>query len=319
MKTINRTHLPAMITCIIWLLCGCSNEVGLPAGSTGVPLGVGSLRLEATPATRTDNPVTPPETYGTIAVFLTGQGGYTPVYGRTYNYLDEQDKWAPTDPVYVDNRTGKAVAVYDPYQVVSFGANSTVTTNTLQAQPFDTSKLWFYDNTSGAAVNSRNSMPDFSLKCAYSRLTFHLSRHTSYTSTCKVSRIGIKPSTGTFYTEARVDIVDGVLTGPPVEDYLIDTSSLPMGTTGLTTGVTDTSVDHLFPAQTLAEGAGLTFTLCVDGADYSATVSAATFNEIKVGVQYKVELEMIAGEIIVDRVSIANWVESDTDVDSEFD
>lgn len=317
MKSIKRPPLTVLIAATAVLLCGCSGDAGLPdvSASACVPLGVGGLYLEAAPATRAGTPVA---TNGaTIGVFLTNEGGYTPVYNKTYTLTS--DNWGSADPVYVDNRTGKAVAVYDPHHLVTFGANSTVTTGTLQAQSYSENLLWYYDNTTGAAVSSTNSMLAFSMKCAYSRLSFSILRNAGYSPSCKVSRIVIKPSADTFYTAARVDITDGALTGTTSADYIIDTSALPINTVGISAGFTDTSIDHLFPAQTLAAGAGLAFTLTVDGRNYSATVPAATFNEIRAGVQYTVHLEIAGSGMTVGSVSTTDWVTSSGNIDSSFD
>ena len=306
MKTLIGKHLPAALAGIAMLLCGCGQDTGMPDKPGSVPLGVGSLRLEAMPVTRAGG--TPVTTDGAaIRVFLTGSGGYRPVSDKTYTCTS--GTWSSADPIYVDSRTGKAVGVYDPHGLVSFG-NSTVTTNVLQAQAYAENKLWYYDNTSGAAVNNVSSPVAFSMKCAYARLKFTISRNASYPAVCKVSRIVISPSSGDFYTAAQVDIADGSITGTPAATYIIDTSSLPMNTTGIAAGTADTSVDRLFPAQKLEASAGLTFRLSVDGAEYLVTVPAATFNEIKAGVQYTVGLEMSAqgmAGIRVTGVTTEDW------------
>ncbi len=57
MKSIKRSPLPALISAITVLLCGCGNESGLPDASACVPLGVGGLYLEAAPATVQELPL----------------------------------------------------------------------------------------------------------------------------------------------------------------------------------------------------------------------------------------------------------------------
>lgn len=300
------------------LLCAsCSEEVSSDDSfGESVPLGVSSLRLDGKFATRSGG--TPVTTDGaTIGVFLTNAGGYTPVYNKTFTCSG--GNWSSSGPIYLDKRTGKTVAVYDPNGLVSFGANSTVTTNTLQAQAYDEAKLWYYDNTTGASVNSTNALVAFKMKAAYSRLSFSISRHTNYPLACKVSQIVIKPSSGNFYTNARVDIADGSLTGTAVANYTINTSAMSMNTAGLIVGTPDTSIDQLFPAQSLAAGAGLTITLTTDGKDHSVTVPAATFNKIQAGVHYTVQLEITGVGIVVSSVTTADWAASNSNIDSKFD
>lgn len=299
------------------LLCASCSENTAVEWSYGesVPLGIEELRLEGTTDTRAGGiPVTAEG--ATIAVFLTNTGGYTPMYNKTYTYSG--GSWSSTDPICVDKRMGKVVGVYDPNGLVSFGANSTVTANNLQAQVYDETKLWYYDNTNGTDVN--NTTPAaFSMTCAYSRLSFSISRNANYPSACKISQIVIKPSSGNFYTNARVDITDGSLTGTAVANYTINTSAMSMNTTGLIVGSPDTSIDQLFPAQTLTSGAGLTFTLTTDGKDYTVTVPAATFNKIQAGVHYTVQLEMTGIGIVVNSVTTADWVTSGSNIDSKLD
>ena len=316
MKRINKTQLPVLLISAVLALCGCSDENSPQDGLAAVPLGVGSLSLEARTATRAGG--TPVSAEGAaVQVFLTNEGGYAPVYGKTYTCTG--GKWGSNDPVYVDNRTGKALGVYDPNHLVTFGANSTVTTNALQAQAYRDNLLWYYDNAHGTNVNSTSPLMNFSMTCAYSRMAFSITHDAGYPLACKVSRITVKPATGNFYTNARVDIADGALTGTAVTEYSIDTSTLPMNTSGIAVGTTDNSVDHLFPGQTLAAGAGLTFVLTVDGAGYSVTVPSSTLNEIKAGMHYTVQLAMTGQGILVSGVSVAGWNPSSTNVDSHFD
>lgn len=316
MNIVNKRKLSAMLIGIVMMLCGCSDGTGLQNDFTSVPLCVGSLRLNGKFTTRAGGTLITTEG-ATIGVFLTGEGGYTPAYNKTYIYSGSE--WSSTDPVYLDKRTGKVLAVYDPNNLVSFDTTSgAITANdALQVQPYDEDKLWYYDQK-GVGVNCTTPAA-FSMKCAYSRLAFNISRNANYPLACKVSRVVIKPSSGDFYTTARVNIKDGTLTGTPVVNYIIDTSTLSMNTSGLVVGTPDTSIDLLFPAQKLAVGAGLTFTLTTDNKDYSVTVPAATFNTIQAGVHYTVQLEMTGIGIVISNVSTTDWVMSGSNINSGFD
>lgn len=316
MKTKNRKEWLAVLMGSLLLSGGCTTETGSQTGLGGVPLNVGSLWLDAGPVSRAGGtPVT--RDGASIGVFLAGDGGYTPVYNKPYTYAGES--WGCTDPVYVDNRTGKVLGVYDPHGVVGFGTNTTVTTNPLKTQYFDEDALWYYDNTTGAGVNNTHSVLAFNMKCAYSRLSLSIARSVTYQFACKVSRIAIKPSAGSFYTRTRVDIADGSLTGSTAPDYVIETSGMAMNTNGLVVGFPDTSIDLLFPAQALEAGAGLTFTLTTDGNDYSVTVPAATLNTLQAGVHYVVQLEMAGIGMVAGGVDTAEWVPVDSNIQSQFD
>lgn len=274
------------------LLCSSYSENTAVEWSYGesVPLGIEELRLEGITDTRAGG--TPVTAEGaTIAVFLTNTGGYTPMYNKTYTYSG--GSWSSTDPICVDKRMGKVVGVYDPNGLVSFGANSTVAANNLQAQVYDETKLWYYDNTNGTDVN--NTTPAaFSMTCAYSRLLFSISCNANYPLACKISQIVIKPSSGNFYTNARVNIADGSLTGTAVANYTINTSALPVNTTGIAAGATDTSIDYLFPAQACN---GLTITLTVDGKDLSVTVPNSSFSAFAPGNRYTAQMELTSAGV----------------------
>lgn len=275
------------------LLCAsCSEDVsGGDSFGESVPLGVSSLHLDGELATRAGG--TPVTADGaTIGVFLTNAGGYTPMYNKTYTCSG--GNWSSTDPVCVDKRTGKAVGVYDPNGLVSFGANSNVTTNNLQAQAYDETKLWYYDNTTGASVNNTNAVLAFSMKPAYSRLSFSISRHANYPLSCKISQIVIKLSSGNFYTNARVNIADGSLTGTAVASYAINTSTLPMNSPGIAAGTTDTSIDYLFPPQSCN---GLIITMTIDGKDLSVTIPVSSFSTFSPGIRYTVQVEITSAGV----------------------
>lgn len=268
-------------------LCSSCSENTAVEWSYGesVPLGIEELRLEGTTGTRAGG--TPVTAEGaSIKVFLTNAGGYTPMYNKTYTCSG--GKWSSADPIYVDKRTGKSVAVYDPNGLVNFDANSTVATNNLQAQAYDETKLWYYDNTNGTGISSTTPAA-FSMKCAYSRLSFSISRHANYPSACKVSQIVVKPSSGNFYANARVNIADGSLTGTAVANYTINTSALPVNTTGIAAGTTDSSIDYLFLAQACN---GLTLTLTVDGKDLSVTIPSSSFSAFAPGTRYTAQMEL---------------------------
>ena len=286
------------------LLCAsCSEEVSIgDSFGESVPLGVSSLHLDCELATRAGGtPVTTDD--ATIAVFLTNTGGYTPMYNKTYTYSG--GNWSSTDPVCVDKRTGKALAVYDPNGLVSFGTNSTVTTNTLQAQAYDEKKLWYYDNTNGTGIN--NTIPAaFSMKCAYSRLKLSIKRHaTNYVGNCNITNVNIKHSTGTnFFVSRTLDISAGTNGGSATAGgwtYALNTGNMAAN-------ATNTAYDVLVPPQPVS--GGLTITLTVDGVNRAITVPAAQFsNNLTAGQQYTISMIITDAEIVLPAsvVTVSEW------------
>lgn len=296
------------------LLCAsCSEEVSSDDSfGESVPLGVSSLRLDGELATRSGG--TPVTTDGaTIGVFLTNAGGYTPVYNKTFTCSG--GNWSSSGPIYLDKRTGKTVAVYDPNGLVSFGANSTVTTNTLQAQAYDEAKLWYYDNTTGASVNSTNALLAFSMKCAYSRLKLSIQRHaTNYLGNCNITNVNIKHSTGNnFFVNCTLDISTGTNGGSATANGW--TYALNSG--NMAANATNTAYDVLVPPQPVS--GGLTITLTIDGVNCAVTVPAAQFsNNLNAGQQYTISLTITDTAVTpAGNVTITDMVTDDTNIKND--
>ena len=77
-------------------------------------------------------------------------------------------------------------------------------------------------------------------------------------------------------------------------NYTINTSALPVNTTGIAAGATDTSIDYLFPAQACN---GLTITLTVDGKDLSVTVPNSSFSAFAPGNRYTAQMELTSAGV----------------------
>ena len=305
---VNSKHLPVILLSVVMMLCGCSNENIIQPDLTSVPLSVGSLRLNAAPVTRAGGTLV--TTNGAaIGLFLTNVGGYTPVYNKTYTYTD--GKWGNAAPVCVDNRAGKVLAVYDPNGLVTFAANSTLTINTLQAQPYSDDKIWYYDNTTGASVSNANSTVAFQMTPAYSRLKLSIRRHASnYVGDCAITDMKLQ-TTSNLYTNYTLDISSAALQGSA------DTKewSYNPGITSIATGATNTDCDVLFPPQSLS--GELTITLTIDGMNRSVTVPADKFGgKLNAGQQYTIELLITESATIIfnGNINTDGYVTDATDI-----
>lgn len=297
---------------LAFLLASCSQQEAATGGAdnTEVALAIATSALQ-TETTDTRVAATPLTTTGTVVrlyILDKGGSGYISQYNVPYTYTG--GKWTTPNLFWVDARPVNVSAYYDPNGASALGESSL--TN-LSVCDYADNKIWYYDN-SHSGINNTNAALSLLLECAWSRLSLKLSRATSYPTNldCKVSRIKIRPSLGKFYTSAIIDITDGALSGNKTSDYTIDTSGKTMGTTGLSTSAADTSIDLLFPPQALDAGAGLTFTLTVDGVDYSATVAAAQFNEFKRGVRHTAHLEMTAEQLLIPEIYTENWTDGGT-------
>lgn len=324
----------AVLSCLL-LPYGCSSD-GLPddgqqgaANNEPVPVSITDASLDA--GTISDAP-TRAAANSSLAVngkqvkmFLIDGGNvgtkYANRYQELYTYNSSAGAWGAAKPFYVDSRKALIYGVYDPNNNVTFQTNSTKTAAAanLSAQANDDAKLWYY-GTPGTLIYNSNAKVNIIFKCAYSRLTLSLSKTADYPNPCKVSNVTFRPTVGSFYTTAIVDITNGLLSGGSyTSSYAVNTTKKSMYTSGLTTAA-DTSIDLLFPAQKLAAKAGLNFTLTVDDRNYSVTVPAEKFNEFKRGVRHTANLVMSGAGIIVSSVTTTDWPSvSNTNVDSKFD
>ena len=332
--------MSAFAALAVLLLAGCSSDAAQEEMNTGEPVPVSidaaldagtitSPEEQASDASRVSGASSRASTNTSLAVegkmvklFLTDANAsgtkYTNKYGVLYTYRAAQNAWISDTPFYVDARKANIYACYDPNGVVTFNSNSTKTSSQLMMQFNDDSKLWYYDSSNTNIDNTKAKL-NFTLKCAYSRLSLRLSKTADYPGACKVSQVTLKPGSGTFYTSAFVDIATGALSGNSRSDVPYNTTGLSMYTTGLTT-TPDTSLDWLFPAQKLALGAGFTFTLSVDGAAYSVTVPSTKFNEFKRGVRYTANLQMSGTGLVINSVTTTDWpAVTNISADSTFD
>ena len=277
------------------LLCSCSAE-GTPTNNDygeSVPLSIQNLYLEGELATRVA-PGAVTADGATIAVFLTNAGGYTPIYNRTYTCSG--GKWNSTDPVYVDKRTGKALAVYDPNSVVSFGANSTITANTLQAQVYDEAKLWYYDNTNGAGVN--NTTPAaFKMKPAYSRMVLQVERDATYLAACKITEVTLT-SGGVFFNDLPLDVSTGTLQGSSTAFNATTKPLLTKAEGFVTIPIGTKTIDLILPPQAV-QSSGLVLSLKTDSEVRSVTIPYASLPKLESGTQYTVPLKIIGPATLI--------------------
>lgn len=305
-KEANLGRKLTMLWGVITILAGTGCTAESPLGNTGngdepVPIRINATMDEGT-VTRGPKPIT---TAGAVvkltALDATGTGIYPHRYNVSYTYNGYE--WTSTAPIMLYPTQTKVVAYYDPNNITKFGYN---TTTDIAVSEYADNKLWYYDEEQ-LPIDYNNPGVIFILQCAYSRLSLTLRRSPAYLSSCKISQIKIQPSSGTFYTTAKIDILDGSLSGTAASNYILDTSAKALNTTGLAVDKIDTSIDLLFPVQKLADGSGLTFTLTVDGRNYSVTVPAAKFNGFRRGVRHNIYLEMTSFGLQISGASSESW------------
>lgn len=330
-RTLQKPVLCTLYCGIALLFAACGGEqdspVGPPAGEP-VALSIGSARLTATADTRGSDSSAPGTRAGSgtaietdgakLRLFRTaGTDGYDPMYDVACTYSG--GKWTSEHPIYMDSRTAAVYACYDPYGVVSFGANSTITSSTVSFGDYTDNQMWYFDS-SHTAMNCTNAESDFTLQCAYSRLAFHIARDADYPFACKVSNIRLQPTIGTFTNAAKVDLSTSKLTGgAALAAYNKDTKSLGMYTTGIPSGTPDTGVELSIPAQDLPAAAQLKITLNVDGVDYSATLTRTQLAKFEGSMRYTVYLSIKPKGLAVESVTLKAWTDATTTLGPSFD
>lgn len=224
---------------------------------------------------------------GCIGVFVGSANGYTPQYNIQYTFNIDIKQWEPaSEPVFIGKANASLYAYYDPYRVVVFPANSTVTQSVLAAQKYDVKKLWFYATTGGSNVCKATPQAKFDMMMAYARLKLSIQRYaTNYPGDCNITNVNIK-SGADFLISGAFDISSGTLSGTPATEGF--TYALNSG--NIAAGNINTDYDVLLPPQGVASG--LTITLTIDGVNRSVTIPAAQFTDskLKAGNQYTVSL-----------------------------
>lgn len=320
MKTRNLTQpLVFVLLCgLSALAAGCGSEQdangpgNLPVGDP-VPVSVGTARLSGiASATRAgdESGTDVKADNAKLRLFRTNAGTYSPMYDIASTYSAASSQWTSEQPIYVDSRKATIYACYDPNNVVTFGANSTTTTNILSIGDYDADKMWYFDN-SHTAVDCFNASPDFTLKCVYSRLAFNIARDENYPAACKISEVSIRPGSGNFRNGATFDLGTGKLSAAAnLASYSKDTKALPMYTAGISADTPDTSIDLMVPSQALTAGSGLKVTLNVDGSEVIATIPPDKFNEFRNSERYTVYLKITSSGLNVGQVTTTDWVPS---------
>lgn len=297
MMYITRINSAYFLGLLALCLLSCSEESSIVSTTESTPLDV-DVRLEEGATTRAGGiPVT---TEGAeIGVFRTTDGRYTALYDVKYTYTEADGgggQWSSTDPIYMDNRTGKIVAYYDPKHQVNFTEGSFVTNNLLKAQKFDEGVLWYFDN-SHASVNNTAAQISFEMKPAYARMVLQIERDATYLSDCKITEVTLT-SKGNFFNNLPMNISTGVLSGNATA-YNAATNPLLTPADGFVTITSGTAnIDLLLPPQAITTS-GLTVSLKIDDKVLSVTIPQSTLPTLASGSQYNVPLTILGPATLI--------------------
>lgn len=310
------------------LLASCSQgDDALTSGDGGdvqVPITVEASIANAV-LTRTEGYASVPDK-GTIGIFRTAPvtADNPAQYDVSYSYDGSANTWSPVDPdklisVGVENAT---LCAYYPQGKATFDSESTIAALTVKECTAD-NDLCYAAAPVQPAVNSTQRTVSFQMDHAYSRVQFSITHSSSKGSDtpCKITSIKMAPVTkgSEFYIARTNDISKPVtdesrLGGTTAASWVLNTSTLSMGTTGIAKGDTDTSIDMLFPPQKFSAGIDTKLTLKVDDKNMAVTIPNATLPGLKPGVIYQIKLEIeiaIDMELVVNGVQIKQWEEKD--------
>lgn len=322
---------------LLFLLAACGGDLSLPYGdgrpdvpASGelVPVAMeamvenGSMTRAATTTTLSS---------GSVGVFRTDPvSTWCPAqYNVEYTYSDTGWKAADADNVILVGGEDATLHAYYPYGTVTFDeAKKTQTTLTVKDYTADNDLC--YADAPTAVINNKNPKASFVLKHAYARLKFSITRHNSFPTDCKITKIVMQPATpeSIFYTTRTMDISKPAgdvaqLGGSIATDWTLNISSLSISTTGISKGAENTEIDKLFPPQEFTNGVDTKLTLTIDGRDYTVTIPSATLPALKAGYESTIKLEVQGKAIEIEGVNITrDWDKSPVgtgDKDATFD
>lgn len=320
---------------LLFLLAACGGDLSLPYGDgrPDVPAS-GELVPVAMEAMVENGSMTRAATTtlssGSVGVFRTAPvSSYCPVqYDVEYTYGGTDWKAADADNVILVGGEDATLHAYYPYGTVTFNT-SKKTQTTLTVKDYTADNDLCYADAPTAVINNKNPKASFVLKHAYARLKFSITRHSSFPTDCKITKIVMQPATsGNFYTTRTMDISKPAgdadqLGGSIAADWTPDISTLTMCTTGISKGAENTEIDKLFPPQKFTSGVGTKLTLTIDGRDYSVTIPSATLPALKAGYESTIKLEVQGKAIEIEGVNITrDWDKSPVgtgDKDATFD
>lgn len=252
-------------------------------------------------------------TAGSIGVFRLAENDYTLQENVEYSKTNAT-AWSPaiTDTIYVGATKAKLCAYY-PYSSVTFDDSSNKMKATLAATHYQVSKDMSYATTGGDAIWKKTPQATFQMIHAYARLSFKITRDTTYPTLCKVSKLVLKPSTGTYFQTKTIDISQGeasLADGTTASQYEWDSADCSWSIKdGIAVGTPNESMDVLLPPQVFTSDK-MIVTLTIDGVDYSANVptgSGNSFAELKAGTRHRIELSVKGSGLNVTGMKTYPW------------
>ena len=253
-------------------------------------------------------------TAGSIGVFRLVTNDYTLQENVQYSKTSATG-WQPavnTNIIYVGAKEAELCAYY-PYGSVTFDDSSNKVKATLTATYYQASKDMSYATTGGDAVWKKTPQATFLMIHAYARLSFNVTRDADYPTSCKVSKLVLKPAAGTYFQTRTIDISQGEVSlanGTTASQYEWVSADCSWSIKdGVSVGTPNESMDVLLPPQECAANK-MPVTLTIDGVNYSADVptgSGSSFTALKAGTRHRIELSVKGSGLSVTGMKTYPW------------
>lgn len=311
-RKINRKHYGSSLTRLLagsafLLLVACSGDNSLPYDNGQPDATSGELvpvSIEATVENGGMTRAVTTLTSGNIGIFRTAPVSTWCPAQYNVSYTNNGSGWqaaSADNEIWVSGEDATLHAYY-PYNSVTFDA-TVKTKATLVVKDYTVNNDFCYASAPTAVINNKNPKASFVMKHAYARITFKVVRDATYSASCKVSKLVLRPSSGTYFQTKTIDISEGEVSladGTATAQYEWTSESCSWSIKdGISVGIPNESMDVLLPPQVFVADK-MAVTLTIDGVNYSVDVptgSGGSFAALKAGTRHRIEL-MIKGTIL---------------------
>lgn len=288
-----------LILSLLFVLFGCSDDQnGDTLNGKSNSLSVASVSTQNV-QTRSTTPLKK----DSIGVFLRPGNGYVEQANVKYRYNASSSAWETLAPLYLGSHNASVCAYY-PY-------SSSVTD--AQVVPL-VSKEYTSESDFCYAANqpASSSAPkvSFTMKHAYARISFHITRGASYAGSSAINYISIKNDS--LCRSVMLNIAEGTYANPALGTFSFDPKI-----SGIVSGKTEIKQVLLVPVNVVL--GKITFTFKIDGEIMSTNADVASYglNSLTAGYDYKVSITISGSSLSLNGVSVSDWTD-ESSIDSDM-
>ena len=290
--------------------CSTDEQTGKPDPGKKVPLGIGSVSTESvlTPDGAVVRATSSPLTDEGAAIGIFGGNDINVKYVYHKATASVGAGWSPDKAERFINLGDEDLGLfaYYPYNQDYDSADDGLVPMT--AQKYSAlADLCFSD---AVTASSRKPIVSFELKHAYARITFSITRTSSYPGICAIERgrisDGPKNETMGIASLGEFTLFGGYACTfrPGPVDFEMNLSSLPANKPATYSLLMVPKHEEPY-----ALGEETIFSFWVDGKQLDAPLTSAKFPKLKPGVNYKIEIEINGMNINVKDVKVVDWVD----------